>query len=915
MKQKIEPQRIITEEFIGLVDKIEIGLLELQAGNGDADTVININLILHNISDMADHSGLKNVQMLSQSMIDMFNAITQGSLVINDELIEILLSANKILKDMLVDVNNSEYMNISEHITKISSVLSSQSMINDDVVEILGVQVLTNGEENIKVNPTGVDKISEFYVNDVMDDNTQQSGEEGKLINETSSCQPLLWPPLFKQTEVSRLVVDSCVSGIEAAEVLEIETAKYPCINSDDTVRMHISLLNDLLNLAGEMVLGRNQLLRTLEAYRKKIPGLNSVLQNINNITTELQEKIMQTRMQPVSKLFDKFPRIIRELSKKMDKDINLRMEGMDVELDKSIIEALVDPLVHLVRNAVDHGIEMPDIREKAGKSRTGTIFLKAYHESGHVNIDIIDDGAGINVENIKQQALQKGLIRPEEALWMGERALLTLLFLPGFTTVSKVTDLSGRGVGLDVVKTNIEKLGGLIEIMTKYQQNTTFRLTLPLTLAIIPSIIVEVEGQKFALSQVNLQEMVRIKPDDPRKIEMLGGFQVMRLRGSLLPIVHLASVLGLKETGFVTNQVIRILVIKSGSKRFGLIVDYIHDGEEILVKRLPRYLSSCKCYSGVTIMGDGRTAMILDPEGIAVKAGLRFLNESQEKAITKDVPSFEHMSERQSLLLFKCSGSEIFSIDLSMVARVEKIKVNQIEKVGEKEFIQFRGEALKVIRPENYLPVIQHEKSVQTLYVIIPKLVKHPIGILIEEILDIIETQIKFNREDVKAKGLVGTANLQNRMVLVINIYELFEMASPEHYRVESSDEENKNGIIILLAEDTPFFAKIEKKYLESSGYHVILVSNGKEAWEVLQQNHVDILVSDIEMPLMDGYELVKRVRRDDRLAKLPVIALTSRTDDRSIRKGIDAGFDYYEIKLDKDRLLEKIKLVLLKK
>jgi len=700
------------------------------------------------------------------------------------------------------------------------------------------------------------------------------------------------------------------------AEDGDQQAKKNPLMAVDETIRVHITLLNDLLDLASEMVLGRNQLLRILDAHRKDIAGINSVLQNIDGITTELQEKIMQTRMQPVAKVFNKFPRIIRELSKKMGKEISLQIEGADVELDKSIIEALGDPLTHLVRNAVDHGIEAPDVREAGGKTRTGNIDLRAYHEGGHVNIDITDDGMGIDTEIIKTKALEKGIINLSEIPMMGEREFLELLFRPGFSTAEKITDVSGRGVGMDVVKTNIEKLGGTMEIMTTPGRKTTFRLTLPLTLAIISSLVVEVEGQKFALPQVNLQGLIRIKPGDyTRKIENIKGSDVLRHRGKLLPVIHLAEVLGREKRDFNTESIIRVLVIKSGSKLFGLVVDTIHDGEEILVKPLPRFLNDCHCYSGVTIMGDGRTAMILDPEGIISRAGLRFMDEMRDIASKEALASDYSLTESQNLLLFKCSGPETLGIDLSMVARVEKIHSSQIETIGNREYIQFRGEAVRIIRPENYLPISHSANSCERLYVIIPKLVEGQVGILIEKIIDTMEAEIKFNKEDMKARGLVGSAILDNRIVLFINMYELFEMAEPKKASAPAEIKETSASKTVLLAEDTPFFIKMEKKYLESAGYKVLAAPNGKEAWKLLQENNVDAVVSDIEMPIMDGYELVRKIRADQRLANLPVIAVTSRADKPSVQRGMEAGFDFYEVKLDRERLLEKLEMALEKR
>jgi two-component system chemotaxis sensor kinase CheA len=726
---------------------------------------------------------------------------------------------------------------------------------------------------------------------------------------------------------------------------------KNQAIVSEDSIRVHVSLLNSLLNLAGELVLGRNQLLRALEKHRKTIPGLDTILQNIDQVTTELQDKVMQTRMQPVGNVFNKFPRIIRDMSKSLGKEIELKLEGVEVELDKSIIEALGDPLTHLVRNAADHGLERPEIREQIGKYRTGTILLKAYHEGGSVSIDIVDDGTGIDFEKVKRKALEKGVVTEAELATMGEQQLLQLIFKPGFSTAEKVTDFSGRGVGMDVVKTNIERLGGTVEIFTQPGKGSTFKLVLPLTLAIIPSLIVEVEKQKFALPQVNLEEIVRIKPGDTnRKIEFIHESEVLRLRGHLLPIVHLADVLGLQrtyidlETGErkidrrvwlhdqrqestesvevhqdallelsqtrrdIAENIIRILVIKSGSRRYGIAVDVIHGGEEILVKSLPSFIKECKCYSGVTILGDGKTAMILDPDGIMNKARLKMVEDREEKAAAQDQIAGRG-GEQQNLLLFKCSGSETFGIDMALVSRVDSFDTAQIQKIGELDFIQFRDDSLRIIRPEDFLPVSKALREDKTYYLIIPKLIRHPMGILIENIIDTVQVNVQLNEESIKTKGLVGSTVLNNKIVLILNLYELFELADPVHYSIKNDVRENPPANqTLLLVEDTPFFLKMERSYLEDAGYKVLTAGNGREALQIMQEREVDGVISDIHMPVMDGIELVRRIRSDPKWADLPVVAVTSLDGDAQTQMGLEAGFDYYEYKLDRNRLLEKV-------
>lgn len=752
-----------------------------------------------------------------------------------------------------------------------------------------------------------------------------------------------------EEAPVSKVVQDEKIS----------EKQKNTAVTVEDSVRVNVTLLNSLLNLSSEMVLARNQLFRIMENHRKKIPGIEVIFQNINHITTNLQETIMQTRMQPVSNVFSKFPRIVRELAKKLDKDIVLELEGTDVELDKSIIEALGDPLTHLVRNAVDHGQEKPDDRLAHGKPRTGVIMLKAYHESGYVNIDVIDDGKGIDTEVIRRKAFEKGFISEADLETIGEQKSLQLLFRPGFSTADAITDISGRGVGMDVVKTNIEKLGGKIEIFTVLGKGTTFRLLLPLTLAIIPSLIVEAEKQKFALPQINVQEIVRIKANDPgRKIELINQAEVLRLRGKLLPIVRLSDVLGLERTyldpvtgerkvdkrekifhlnrasemvevgeelvggperrGYKLTNIVRIIVIKIGARRLGLSVDTIYGSEEILVKTLPSHIKGCNNYSGVTILGDGKVAMILDPSGIIENSNLRYIDEQFEAKNKLMISEAEKMREQQSLLLFKCSGPETLAIDMAMVSRVEEIDGDAINIIGEKEYIKFRGEPLRIIRPEDYLSIKKQETistGTRKYFVIIPKLVKHPMGILIEKVQDTMQASINLNGNDsIRSKGLVGSTILNDKIVLLLNIYELFEMASPEQYLSESPVQ-RRDTVRILLVEDTPFFQKLEKDYLENAGYHVEVADNGKIAFQMLQERQYDIVVSDINMPEMDGLELVKRIRADEKIGKIPVIAVTSLTGELQKKEGLTAGFDAYEFKLDRSRLIEVLEKTLQRK
>ncbi|MFZ5986438.1 MAG: hybrid sensor histidine kinase/response regulator [Bacillota bacterium] len=965
------------------VDNVEAGLIKIDDSEADNETINNLFRAVHSIKGTAGFFGLKNIVELSHSMENVLGELRNQSLSISRHIVDALLEANDCLKSMIEDVNNSENTDIRSYSIKLLKILErneednkaankskdiTSSSSDDKKGEMFNSEAnllnegIRHGHKLYKIQLSLREDLDgnnitpiQFFKNIQSIGNIIESYTDIQNIDSLDEClnTDIVFTFLFTTVlekkllplainvpeerileidintdigEFSKLVRDNSLparskepDNLTDEEAKDIQRKNSQSMVLEDTIRVNVSLLNALLNLASEMVLGRNQLLRVLEEHRKKIPGIDHILQNIDHITTELQEKIMQTRMQPVANVFNKFPRIIRDLSNKMGKEIELKLEGVEVELDKSIIEALGDPLTHLVRNAADHGLETPDKRELLGKPRTGTIELKAYHEGGYVNIDIKDNGAGINVEKLREKAVERGIISRADTETMGEQESLQLIFKPGFSTAEKVTDVSGRGVGMDVVKTNIEKLGGSIEIFTKVGEGTTIRLMLPLTLAIIPSLIVEVEGQKFALPQVNLQEIVRIKPDDKvRRIEFLHNSEVLRLRGKLLPIVHLSDVLGIEGASVHTpnhaSNVIRVLVLKIGSKRFGIAVDSIHESEEILVKPLPKFVKDCRCYSGVTIMGDGKTAMILDVEGIIEKAGLKFTETETENTKRGLEVSDEDTREQQSLLLFKCSGTETFAIDLPMVSRVEEIDSNLIEKIGDKEYIKFRGDTLRVIRPENYLPASSVDSNAKKLYVIIPKLVKYPIGIIIEKIYDTVQTSVKLKQDDLKAKGIIGSTIINNRIVLLINIYELFESADPDHYRVDENKRIGEKRTV-LVAEDTPLFQRLEKDYLETAGFNVLMAPNGKEALQILQEKEVDLVISDIQMPEMDGLELIKKIREDKKLRSLPVIAVTSMAGDLQKKAGLDAGFDFYEFKLDRDKLLEKLELALKKR
>jgi two-component system, chemotaxis family, sensor kinase CheA len=534
---------------------------------------------------------------------------------------------------------------------------------------------------------------------------------------------------------------------------------------SDSTIRVDVGLLDKVMNLVGELVLARNQVLQF--AGRMKDTSLLAASQRLNLITTELQEGVMKTRMQPIGNIWGQFPRTVRDVALSCGKEVAIEMEGKETELDKTIIEAIKDPLTHLVRNSVDHGIELPEDRVKAGKDRAGRLILRAFHEGGQVNIEISDDGAGLNIERIRKKAVERSLISADQAGRISEREIFNLIFLPGFSTAQKVTNVSGRGVGMDVVKTNVEKIGGTVDVQSTLGRGTTVRVKIPLTLAIIPALVVTCGGDRYAIPQVSLLELVRLKADQVSKgIELVHGAPVYRLRGRLLPLVYLNRELKVAgETGAEAKNdgAINIVVVQADERQFGLVVDQINDTEEIVVKPLRKQLKTVKTFAGSSIMGDGKVALILDVLGLAQRAGV--VTETRERALAEKVAeAVVSGGEKQTFLLFAGPGDSRMAIPLSTLARLEEFPVAQVEMSGSQWVTQYRGQILHLIRlnvvleeRRNKLRALQGPPTLDSKPIQV--LVLHHegrfFGLVVERILDIVEDRAEVKSPATRAAVL----------------------------------------------------------------------------------------------------------------------------------------------------------------
>ncbi|MGB5152645.1 MAG: chemotaxis protein CheA [Candidatus Sulfotelmatobacter sp.] len=553
------------------------------------------------------------------------------------------------------------------------------------------------------------------------------------------------------------LVEQGAALPADVVDALRIQQSARPQIAvSDSTVRVDVGLLDKVMNLVGELVLARNQVLQF--ANRMKDTSFLAASQRLNLITTELQEGVMKTRMQPIGNIWGQFPRTVRDVALGCSKEVAIEMEGKETELDKTIIEAIKDPLTHLVRNSVDHGIELPKDRVKAGKDRTGRLILRAFHEGGQVHIEITDDGAGLNAERIRKKAVERALINPEQAARMTEREIFNLIFLPGFSTAEKVTNVSGRGVGMDVVKTNVEKIGGTVDVESTAGRGTTVRVKIPLTLAIIPALVVTCSGDRYAIPQVNLLELVRLGTEEVgRSIELVHGSPVYRLRGQLLPLVYLDRELKLAGGGSPRteqNGAVNIVVLQADGRQFGLVVDQINDTEEIVVKPLRKQLKTLKVFAGSSIMGDGKVALILDVLGLARYASV--VTETRERALTGNVTEAAVASEKQTFLLFAGPGDSRMAIPLSTLARLEEFPVAQVEMSGRQWVTQYRGQILPLVRLNVVLEERRHKLQAlqarptldsSAIQVLVLRHDLRSFGLVVERILDIVE-----DRADVRS-------------------------------------------------------------------------------------------------------------------------------------------------------------------
>jgi two-component system chemotaxis sensor kinase CheA len=746
-------QDFLVESYENL-DRLDRELVGLEKNPHDRDALASVFRTIHTIKGTCGFLGFNKLEKVAHVGENLLTRLRDGQLTLNPELTTALLGMVDAVRQMLKEIQSTghdgeiDYPELRETLTRLQAGATAVKPAGaaappahaEIAVPAPGKEIATAKAKDMALPPTSRTE--------------KPAATETPTAVKLEPSQASMTSPSVEaaavHAEPSAIAKQEDIPG--AQQTLESRPREAVA----ETIRVGVNVLDKLMTLVGELVLARNQLLQISSTVEDT--GLQAVSQRMNLIATELQGEVMKTRMQPIGNIWSQFPRTVRDVALGCGKEVGIEMEGKETELDKTIIEAIKDPLTHLVRNSVDHGIELPDERLKAGKDRAGRLILRAFHEGGQVNIEITDDGAGLNGERIRKKALERGVINAEQSARMTEHEIFNLIFLPGFSTAEKVTNVSGRGVGMDVVKTNVEKIGGTVDVQSTRGRGTTVRVKIPLTLAIIPALVVTCGGDRYAIPQVSLLELVRLEADEVAKgIELVHGAPVYRLRGRLLPLVYLNRELKLAADSHSAegDGAVNIVVLQADERQFGLVVDQINDTEEIVVKPLRKQLKTVKTFAGSSIMGDGKVALILDVLGLAQRASV--VTETRDRALAEKVTeSAAAVAEKQTFLLFAGPGDSRMAIPLSTLARLEEFPVAQVEMSGSQWVTQYRGQILPLVR----LNVVLEERRVKLralqappaadsgpIQVLVLNHDGRSFGLVVERILDIVE-----DRADVRS-------------------------------------------------------------------------------------------------------------------------------------------------------------------
>jgi two-component system chemotaxis sensor kinase CheA len=776
-------QDFLVESYENL-DRLDLDLLALEKDPNDRETISSIFRTIHTIKGTCGFLGFSRLESLSHAGENLLSMLRTGELNLTPPCTHALLAMVDAIRQILGTIETTGNEGMADY-TALTETLHQ-------------LQEQPDGEQTAAPKPTSTPALVAESIPPILapvvsaESFTPIHGRMGDVLINQGYIQVGDLTRALREQEAGdqrRLGEILASMGLVTKDIVERATQAFEGTSSgaqgsvgDASIRVDVALLDSLMNLVGELVLTRNQIVQLIQAQGSQPdPAMITTAQRLNLITSELQEGVMKTRMQPIGNVWNKFPRVVRDLALSCGKQVRLEMEGHETDLDKTLIEAIKDPLTHLIRNSVDHGIERPDVRVASGKSAEGLLLLRAYHEGGQVNIEIQDDGGGIDTGRIKAKALERRFITSDQAARMSDREALQLIFLPGFSTAAAVTNVSGRGVGMDVVKTNIAKIGGTIDIQSQKKKGTTIKVKIPLTLAIVPALIVHSGEERYAIPQVSLLELVRL-PSAQAGIERIHGIPVYRLRGKLLPLLFLDQELKQREEPD-EDRVLNIVVLQANDQQFGLVVDSITDSEEIVVRPLSKHLKSAQLFAGATIMGDGRVALILDVTALAGCANL--VADAHRSRGIVDAPEMSLSERIQTLLLFQIGRNGRMAIPLSAVARLEEFPRTLVEEVGRHTVVQYRGRIMPLLHLMNYVPgaeSLSSELRHEPLQVIVIGEEATSVGMVVDSIVDIVEEAVNLEGQAPDVPVL-GTMVIQGRVTQILDVPALLEVLQEENY------------------------------------------------------------------------------------------------------------------------------------
>ncbi len=668
------------------------------------------------------------------------------------------------------------------------------------------------------------------------------------------------------------------------------------------TVRVSVDTLEHLMTTVSELVLTRNQLLDLVR--RTGDSQFKSPLQRLSNVTAELQEGIMKARMQPIANAWQKLPRLVRELSLDLDKKIELDMTGGDTELDRQVLEMIKDPLTHMIRNSADHGIESPAERARAGKAETGRIRLSAYQQGGYIVIEVADDGRGLDAQRIRAKAHENGLATLAELDRLSDSDTYKFIFRPGFSTANAVSGISGRGVGMDVVRNNIELIGGTVDLKSTSSAGTTFVIKIPLTLAIMAALIVEAAGHRFAIPQFSVIELVRTGNSSGHQVEVINDTAVLRLRDKLLPLLDLAQLLKLEGASSMFDRlgtgILTVAVMQIGARLFGVLVDSVFRTEEIVVKPMSSLLRHVSMFSGNTILGDGSVIMIIDPNALGSLVGSGDAQVEMSHAPEGSIATGN--DGKTALLLFRAGSPSLKAVPLSLITRLEEIDFEAIERCNGEDVVQYRG----VLMPIVYVETEAGKRHAGVQPVVVFTEGDLHVGLAVDEIVDIVEEKLAIELE-ADTPGVIGAAIVRGKAVGIIDVSHYLGHGLGQ--RLAAKFEEAERAAKLLLIDDSQFFRNMLAPLLAVRGYDVTLAGSAEEALALNEKGaNFDLIVSDLDMPGMDGIALAERLKGDPAWGNIPLIALSSHSNPRLIERSRAAGFVSYVGKFDRQKLIHAI-------